>query len=111
MSVAPPRLPAIDAMLMIRPPPPCARIRITAARFTRNVPLAFTSMMLSHSASLISAIGRAVTTPAALTTTSTRPKRSTVRANMASTATASATSPSMANALAPISSATASAAE
>src|SRR2546430_5497377 len=109
-SVGFPSFPAIEAMLMMRPPP-AASITRTAARETRNTLVRSPAMTRCQSSSLSSQVGTVrPVMPALLTTMSSRCQRSTTARTMRSTSAVLVTSAATATASAPIRAAAASAA-
>jgi len=74
----PPRLPAIEAILMIFPPPPRVTICLATSCEQKKTPLPLTSCIMSHSRSVRSKKGDMVEIPALLTQISILPKRLTI---------------------------------
>src|SRR6185312_9227586 len=86
-------MPAIDAVLMMLPPRPCAFMRAAPCLMPRNTPRTSTAKVKSHSSTVVSPMGpKAPPTPALLNTQSSPPKRSTARATSAATSRSAETS-------------------
>src|SRR5689334_10480120 len=86
-------MPAIDAVLMMLPPRPCAFMRAAPCLMPRKTPRTSTAKVKSHSSTVVSPIGpKAPPTPALLNTQSSPPKRSTASATSAATSRSAETS-------------------
>jgi hypothetical protein len=96
-----PRCPAGEPTTMMRPPSPCSRRRIAAARAHTNVPRMCTAITSSKSSSLIFHSTRSRSTPALVTITSRRPKCSTASDTISCAHAVSATEPDCATACPP----------